>query len=583
MTISHASASPPKNRKIIPENNKIFLPVTDKSNIKFKHEERQFIDFDIQPLVPHQYSHEGPGIAVGDINSDGLDDLYIGGSTSFSGMFFIQGTSGSFSPNPFPGIKNYEDMGTLLFDAEGDGDNDLYIVSGGSGLPPGNAFYTDRLYLNDGKGQFTLEKDALPDERVCGSSVTAADFDRDGDLDLFICGRINLENYPVPPRSFMLRNDSKGPVVRFTDITASVSRDLEKPGLLASALWTDFNKDGWADLILAGEWMPLTFFKNEKGKFINITSTTGLDKYTGWWNSLSAYDFDRDGDIDYAAGNLGLNTQYNVSQEEPMRIIAKDFDRNGSLDPICTYYVQGKSYPIYHRNLLLSQIPSLKNRFKTYADYARATFDDIFSAADIRDAYIRDCRFSESAWAENLGNDTFKIHSLPPEAQISPVFGILSGDYNADDKPDLLITGNSYSSNVYTGQYDAGIGLLLSGDGKGGFSPVPGRMSGFFADGDTKGMSELAMKDGSSLVLVSRNSDSIKVIRQLNKPHKTIRLKDNDVSAELTFKDGTKEYREFYYGSGYLSQSSRVCNIPHGVVSVTFTSYKGESRKVLTK
>ncbi|MBK7713059.1 MAG: VCBS repeat-containing protein [Bacteroidales bacterium] len=378
MTISHASASPPKNRKIIPENNKIFLPVTDKSNIKFKHEERQFIDFDIQPLVPHQYSHEGPGIAVGDINSDGLDDLYIGGSTSFSGMFFIQGTSGSFSPNPFPGIKNYEDMGTLLFDAEGDGDNDLYIVSGGSGLPPGNAFYTDRLYLNDGKGQFTLEKDALPDERVCGSSVTAADFDRDGDLDLFICGRINLENYPVPPRSFMLRNDSKGPVVRFTDITASVSRDLEKPGLLASALWTDFNKDGWADLILAGEWMPLTFFKNEKGKFINITSTTGLDKYTGWWNSLSAYDFDRDGDIDYAAGNLGLNTQYNVSQEEPMRIIAKDFDRNGSLDPICTYYVQGKSYPIYHRNLLLSQIPSLKNRFKTYADYARATFDDIF-------------------------------------------------------------------------------------------------------------------------------------------------------------------------------------------------------------
>src|SRR4030042_2261296 len=212
-------------------------------------------------------------------------------------------------------------MGAFLLDADGDGENDLYVVSGGSGLPPGNAFYADRLYINDGKGQFSMSRNALPDELVCGSQVTAADFDKDGDLDLFVCGRVDLCNYPLPPRSFLLRNDSKGSDIRFTDITASVSKDLEKPGLVASALWTDFNSDGWSALILAGEWMPITFFKNDRGKLINVTSSTGLDKYTGWWNSIAAGDFDKDGDIDYAAGNLGLNTQYKVSQSEPMRII----------------------------------------------------------------------------------------------------------------------------------------------------------------------------------------------------------------------------------------------------------------------
>ena len=580
VTVNYQMAAVAKKPHLIPQSKKLFNGRTDITNIKFKHNERSFNDFEIQPLVPHLYSQEGPGIVVGDINSDGLDDFFIGGSTSFSGMIFTQGKSGTFTSSPLPGPNNYEDMGALLFDADGDGDNDLYVVSGGSGLPPGNAFYADRLYINDGRGQFSMDRNALPDTRVCGSQVTAADFDKDGDLDLFVCGRVSLENYPIPPGSFLLRNDSKESVIRFTDVTASVAKDLENPGLVASALWTDFNGDGWSDLILAGEWMPLTFYKNDKGKLTNVTSSTGLDIYTGWWNSITACDFDKDGDIDYAAGNLGLNTQYKVSQKEPMRVIAKDFDRNGSLDPVCTYFVQGKSYPFYHRNLLLSQIPSLKNKFKSYGEYAKATFDDIFPATDAADSYVRDCRFSESAWIENIGDGSFRMHSLPIEAQISQVFGILSGDYNSDDNPDILLTGNSYSSNVFTGQYDALIGLLLEGDGKGGFSAVPGRESGFFADGDAKGMAELTLKDGSSLVLVARNSDSLKVIRTLKNPVKTIRIKNDEVSAELTFKNGTKEHREFYYGSGYLSQSSRVCPIPEGVVSVTFTTYKGETRKV---
>lgn len=564
-------------------NPSLFTPVPDKNGIKYIHHEREFIDFDIQPLVPHQYSREGPGIAVGDINSDGLDDFFIGGSTSFSGMIFIQGDNSVFTSYPLPGENNYEDMGALLFDADGDGDNDLYVVSGGAGLPPGIEFYNDRLYINNGRGGFIMNREALPDERVCGSHVAAADFDRDGDLDLFVCGRVSLESYPLPPRSFLLRNDSKGSQIRFTDVTGTVAPELERPGLLASALWTDFNNDGWPDLVIAGEWMPVMFFENEQGKLRNITGSTGLDKYTGWWNSIAAGDFDRDGDMDYAVGNLGLNTQYKVSPAEPMRIMARDFDLNGTIDPVCSYYVQGKSYPIYHRNVLLSQIPSLRNRYNTYEAYARATLDDIFPEDARKGAYIKECTWFASSWIENLGNGAFSMHSLPEEAQLSPVFGMLAGDYNNDGKCDLILTGNSYSSNVYTGQYDASIGLFLSGDGKGGFVPVLGRESGFFVDGDAKSLAEISLKNGSSLILAARNSDTLRVFKPVSKPAGTLRLGKDDFCAEVTFGNGTREYHEFYYGSGYLSQSSRVMKLPPDAVAVTIMSFTGKKRIITLK
>jgi enediyne biosynthesis protein E4 len=582
LSLNHSEATFKTKPGIIANNpDKIFASVKGKPKIMYKHDERQFIDFDIQTLVPHQYSQEGPGIAVGDVNSDGRDDFFIGGSTSFSGKIFLQEKSGGFSSYPLPGNNNYEDMGALLFDADGDGDQDLYVVSGGSGLPPGNQFYADRLYINNGKGEFVLDKNALPDNRVCGSQVTASDFDKDGDLDLFVCGRVDLEKYPIPPRSFLLRNDSKGSSVLFTDATNQTCRDLVKPGLVASALWTDFNKDGWSDLILAGEWMPLTFFKNEHGKLTNVTSGTGLEKYTGWWNSISAADYDKDGDIDYVAGNLGLNTQYKVSQDQPMRIVVKDFDMNGTLDPVCTYYVQGKNYPIYTRNILLTQIPSLEKKFKTYEDYAKATITDIFPENSFKDAYVRDSRFFESAYIENIGNGSFKLSSLPVEAQTAPVFGILSNDYDYDGNIDLLLVGNSYSSSISDGQYDASIGMFLTGNGKGKFSPVAARTSGFFVNGDTKAMAELTMHDGRSLILVSRNSDSLKVIEPKRSPGRIIKLKNDDATAILVYKTGEEEFREFYYGSGYLSQSSRICRVPEEVVSVTITNYKGEIRKII--
>lgn len=562
------------------DNNKIFEPVHGDLNTDYFHNERLFVDFEIQPLVPHMYSQEGPGIAVGDVNSDGMDDFFIGGSTGYQGKIFVQTEAGRFSSYPLPGNNNYEDMGSMFFDADGDGDQDLYVVSGGTGLPPGSQFYADRLYINRGRGEFTLSANTLPDIRVCGSMVTACDFDKDGDLDLFVCGRVDLENYPLPPRSYLLRNESYEGVVKFIDITSHICPDLVRPGLIASALWTDFNNDGWSDLLLAGEWMPLSFFKNDKGILINITASSGLSNYTGWWNSIAGADFDKDGDIDYVAGNLGLNTQYKVSQTEPMRITAKDFDRNGTSDPVCSYYVQGKSYPIYQRNVLLTQIPSLRNSFKTYEDYAKASMNDIFTDDAGKGAYVLDCRVFETSYIENLGNGSFNLSSLPVEAQTAPVFGMLVNDYNSDGNTDLLLTGNSYSTSISDGQYDAFTGLMLAGNGKGIFIPVPGRESGFFADGDTKALAELSLSEGSSVILVAGNSDSLRVMKVKKSHGRIIKLKPDDVSAEISFRTGEKEIKEFNYGSGYLSQSSRVLKIPVQAESLVITNYSGKARVI---
>jgi len=380
-----------------------------------------------------------------------------------------------------------------------------------------------------------------------------------------------------------LRNDSDGSMVRFTDVTSSINAGLENVGLISTALWSDFNKDGWTDLILAGEWMPIRFYQNVNGGFQDVTRETGLEKYTGWWNSLVAADFDGDGDMDYVAGNMGLNTRFKVSQEQPMRIIAKDFDMNGTLDPVASYYVQGKSYPIYHRNLMISQLPYLRKRFELYEDFARATMSDLFTENEISDAYIADCRYLESAYIENNGDGSLRIHPLPMETQFAPVFGMLANDYNSDGNCDLLLVGNFHSSNVEDGRHDAFKGLFLEGDGRGNFSPVLASESGFFVDGDAKGMAEITASDGSSLVLVAQNMGEMKVYKTGTKGNHPIRLQRDDVRAEIKYTTGETGYREFYYGSGYLSHSSRVCHFPENAVSVKIISYTGEIREIIIK
>ena len=562
-----------------PRKDPLFVNATKRKGIAFRHNEREFIDYKFQPLIPHQYSKEGPGISVGDVNGDGLDDFFIGASLGFEGSVFLQQNGGSFTSMPLRVDQSYEDMGSLFFDADNDGDLDLYIVSGGAGLPGASPGYRDRLYVNDGEGQFTLAALALPDITACGSVVTAADYDRDGDLDLFVGGRVNLESYPLPARSSLLRNDSDTRGVRFTDVTTHTAKSLALPGLIASALWTDFDQDGWIDLVLAGEWMPISFFRNNEGRFTNVTLQTGLEKYTGLWNSLCGADFDKDGDIDYVAGNLGLNTPYQVSQDRPMQLVAKDFDKNGAIDPICTYYVQGKSYPMYNRDLLISQLPYLKKRFLSYDSYASATMSDIFSEAEMQDAYVLESRCHASSYIENKGDGTYAVHSLPIEAQFSSVFGLLTNDYNHDGHADLLLAGNSFDLNPETGRYDASIGLFLTGDGRGKFNAVSAQETGFFVDGDVKGMAELFSGDGSNLVLVAQNSDSLQAFSTAAEK-RVLRLERDDASAEFSYQTGRIERREFYYGSGYLSQSSRICPVPNGVISVKITKYSGDVRQL---
>ena len=311
--------------------------------LQFKHRERDFVDFlQGQILLPHKHSQGGPGITVGDINGDKLEDFIVGGSASNPAKIFLQQKNGTFKNDSLE-AKEAEDMGLLLFDADQDNDLDLYCVSGSSEFKSHVQNYQDRFYRNKGNGKFEYDSTALPEITGSGSSVVANDFDQDGDLDLFVGGRVVPQRYPESPESYLLINDGAG---KFENSTAKFSQGLSKVGMVSAALWSDINNDGWSDLAVVGEWMPITFFINEGGKTFTPVS---LPETTGWWNSISGGDFDNDGDTDYVVGNLGLNSVYKASEKEPVCIYAKDFDDNGSMDPIMCRYIQGKEYPVHPR------------------------------------------------------------------------------------------------------------------------------------------------------------------------------------------------------------------------------------------
>lgn len=481
------------------------------NSIDFQHIEDDFNDFKREPLLPHQLSQLGPFLATGDVNGDGLDDCYIGGASGQAGVLFLQQADGQWRPQAFAEDAACEDMGALFFDADGDGDLDLYVVSGGYAFADQDERYRDRLYLNDGKGNFAKASDRLPDFRSNGSVVVAADFDQDGDLDLFIGGRALPDAYPMAPRSYLLQND-KG---YFKDVTTSLSKDLLQPGLVTDALWLDLDRDGYADLILVGEWMPITIFKNEGGKrFSNQTRAYGLAQTAGWWNTLRAADLNGDGHPDLIAGNLGWNSLLRATPEQPLTIHAADFDGNGSIEGIICNYVQGQSWPLPRKEVLDKILPLIKRRFIRFEDYAVARIEDFFPKEQLRKAQYLETHTLASAVFLNDGKGRFSMQPLPVMAQLAPVNGLLAEDFNGDGILDILLVGNRHHCEVEIGRMDAGNGLLLLGNGDGTFRSVWSRHSGFLAAGDAKDLRMLRAANGRRLIIVTNNNGPVQVWQQ---------------------------------------------------------------------
>lgn len=547
----------------------------DSSIINFVHAENEYVDFKLQPLLPAMHSQNGPGIAVGDINGDGLEDFYAGAASGSHGNYFLQQPNGSFTKKELFKTHPYEDMGVLLFDADNDKDLDLYVVSGGSEHLENTPEQQDRLYVNDGKGNFAYAPGSLPDTRASGSCVVASDYDKDGDLDLFIGGRVVPGSYPNSAQSYLLKND----MGTFTDVSRSELPAKGKIGMVSGAIWTDYNNDGWIDLLLAGEFMPITLVPNHNGK-LKHESFIKIKGSGGWWNSIAAADFDQDGDIDYIAGNLGLNSRFRATPEKPICVYAKDFDKNGRIDPVLCYYINDKNYIYPTRDEMIRQINSMRGRFETYKSYADVTFEESFMPSELEDALVMKIECTESSYFENLGSGNFSRKSLPMQAQFAPVYGMLTGDFNNDGSTDVLIAGNSYATETSTGRYDAMRGFLLTGKGNGNFDVFPMDATGLAADKNVKALVEVNLKKGNNLLLVANNNDKLEsyIINRMD--NRVITAGPNEVHAIVKLKNGDSYKKELYYGNNYLSQTSGKIVWTANIKSIDFYDDKNHKRTV---
>lgn len=503
--VLHYEDAKPGKWEELPRPNALFEKATN-TGIDFRHVEDEFIDFNRERLLPHKFSNLGPDIAVGDVNGDGLEDFFVGGATNQAGALFVQTRSSKFRKvnGPWQDDAIHEDMGAAFFDADGDADLDLYVASGGSTFPEGAEQYQDRLYLNDGRGNFKKDADALPIITTPGSRVAIFDYDDDGDQDVFVGGLVVPGKYPTAPQACLLRNDGG----RFVDVCSQVAPELQTLGMVFDMEWADLDGDNKKELVAVGEWLPPTVFKFSEGKLTNATHQFGLADYTGWWNCIHLQDLDNDGDTDMVAGNMGLNSRLKASKEQPLRLFANDFDVNGQIDPVLAYYNQGKLYPLPLRDMMIKQIPSLKKKYVRYKDYGMATIEDVFPKADLQSSLQLAATTFANTWFENQ-NGRFVAHELPIEAQLAPVNQVVASDFNGDGNVDLLLAGNSYSPEVETGRYDAGNGTLLLGDGKGGWTFMPNRFSGFWATKEARDLKALKLANGRLLILVANNNDRL--------------------------------------------------------------------------
>ncbi len=570
--------------------NAVFTDVTDSLQIQYSHQQNDFIDFNIQKLLPHKFSEYGPALAAGDLNGDHLEDIIVGGNDVQAAITLLQQPSGLFAKKMMPASKNAPakstDMGISLFDADNDGDLDVYIAAGGYEAHDSTEAYQDKLYINDGKANFTLDTLALPKNFTSKSCVRVADFDHDGDLDLFVAGRVEPWKYPQPVSSALYRNDSKNGIVKFTDVTPMLAKALTKIGLVCDAVWTDFDKDGWVDLVLTGEWMPVKFLKNDKGIFKDISATSGIEKQLGWWTSIVPGDFDNDGDIDFLVGNLGLNSFYKANDQYPVSIYARDFDNNGSYDAIPTIFLPPsqtdtikKEFIVHTRDDMTKQMISFKSKFQNYKSYASVPFSEMLTKDEMKGALVLKANNFNNSYVKNIGGGKFEIASLPSVGQFSCMNGMLAEDFDGDGNLDVLINGNDFGTEVAVGRYDACNGLLLKGDGKWGFTPQSILQSGWFVPGNGKALIKFKNPSGKVLVAASQNKGPLKVFR-LNTNTTTIELKPQEVSATIFYKNGKSRVSNIDYGSSFLSQSGRFLNIDDKVSSVEVKDFKGNVRTI---
>lgn len=493
----------------------LFNDVTAEAGIDFIQKENKYTDFKREFLIPYELSKQGPKMTQADVNKDGLADIFIGAPARQSGVLYIQLPGGRFKragSQPWEADAVCEDVNSVFFDADNDNDPDLYVVSGGSEWMMPGVELQDRLYINDGKGNFSKAENILPAEVISGTCVTAADLDKDGDQDLFVGATAIPGHYPVSAGNMILRNDFDATTrqLRFTDITKTIAGDaLFRAGMVNDAVWTDMDNDGFKELVITGAWMPVMIFHNDSGKKLtDVGMQSGLIKTNGWWCKVLPADLDHDGDTDFILGNMGLNTQFKTNEEQPLTTYAYDFDNNGKLDPIMTWYIQGVSYPFNSRDEVTGQLPILNKKFLRYSEFGKATIDQLFAKEQIDQSRKFYIYHTQSSLLIN-NNGKFELKNLPLEAQLSVANGILYKDYDGDGNEDIFLTGNFYPFRVQQGRCDAGIGVLLKGDGKGNFTAIDRSRSGIYVPGDVRDMIEV----NNGLIIVSKNNNSVQVLK----------------------------------------------------------------------
>jgi hypothetical protein len=484
-------------------------PVTDittATGLLHRHEENDFHEFDREPLIPHMLSTEGPALAVGDMNKDGLQDVFIGSSKWKKSVVFLQQPSGKFIRSPQPALdadSTYEDVDAFWADVDHDGNTDLVVASGGNEFYGQDTILTPRIYLGDGKGHLRKKEDAFSNLFINASCILPVEIDGDGNTDLFLGARSVPFNYGTPPRSCLLRNDGKG---HFTDVTDKYAKGLSDVGFVTRALWFDLDKDGKKDLVLTLEWGGIVAFMNHGNSFTKKILT---DK-KGWWNFILPIDLDNNGHTDLIAGNLGQNSRLRASEEEPLRLYYYDFDGNGKKEQILTYYLNGKELPFANKHELETQIPMLKKKFLYAGDFAKASLTDLFSKESLQKADTLTANYLSNAVLTNDGHENFTVNALPWQAQLSSYRDAVVVDANGDDLPDILLVGNYYENNIQMGRYDADYGTLLLNKGKGRFTPCP--LNGLDIKGQVRHIQPIRIGGKDAFILV-RNNDSTKIIR----------------------------------------------------------------------